>query len=149
MTPPGRGGLATPGGTGMRLIGPMGPLRPMGLFPWWAFRPRLGQRVSLSEKVCENRLDNGNKGGLAELFAHWCDNRTRPDTTSAFLMNPFPASPEHRFVYRKFQDDVLPPNLCPAYVSSLKRSERIVIYIKHPEFRCASPWAKFLYAFGV
>jgi protocatechuate 3,4-dioxygenase, beta subunit len=38
-------------------------------------------------------------------------------------MNPLPVSPD-RFVYRKFQDGVLPPNLCPSYVSSVKRSPR-------------------------
>jgi protocatechuate 3,4-dioxygenase beta subunit len=38
-------------------------------------------------------------------------------------MNPF-AAPRGGFVYRKFQDGVLPPNLCPTYVSSVKRAPR-------------------------
>src|ERR1700736_2026172 len=38
-------------------------------------------------------------------------------------MNTFDA-PTGRLVYRKFQEGVLPPNYCPAYVSSLKRAPR-------------------------
>ena len=33
-------------------------------------------------------------------------------------------SPRTRLLYRNFQDGVLPPNFCPAYVSSVKRSPR-------------------------
>ena len=39
-------------------------------------------------------------------------------------MNPFDA-PQDRLVYRKFQEGVLPPNFCPAYVSSVKRAPRL------------------------
>src|SRR5262249_52039389 len=34
------------------------------------------------------------------------------------------AAPPGQFVYRKFQEGVLPPNFCPAYVSSVKRAPR-------------------------
>src|SRR4029077_14924119 len=39
-------------------------------------------------------------------------------------MNPLDA-PQDRLVYRKFQEGVLPPNFCPAYVSSVKRAPRL------------------------
>lgn len=34
------------------------------------------------------------------------------------------AAPPGQFQYRKFQDGALPPNFCPAYVSSVKRAPR-------------------------